>query len=84
MSAEQEPVDQSPWVSKLWSQKAKEEMKEEVAEEEEEEVAVVEELIKLEKQEVKDKTPDKLSRRPKMTSQPYEQCDLFEDHKRVG
>jgi len=67
----------SPWVSKLWNQKAKEEMKEEVAEEAEEEVAVVEELTSLEKQEVKDKTPELLSRRPKMTSQPYEQCDLF-------
>lgn len=56
----------------------------EVLEVVEEEVAVVEELTKLENKEVKDKTPDKLSRRPMMTSQPYEQCDLFEDHKRVG
>lgn len=56
----------------------------EVPEVVEEEVAVVEELTKLENKEVKDKTPDKLSRRPMMTSQPYEQCDLFEDHKRVG
>lgn len=56
----------------------------EVPEVVEEEVAVVEELTKLENKEVKDKTPDMLSRRPMMTSQPYEQCDLFEDHKRVG
>lgn len=56
----------------------------EVLEVVEEEVAVVEELTKLENKEVKDKTPDMLSRRPMMTSQPYEQCDLFEDHKRVG
>jgi hypothetical protein len=56
----------------------------EVPEVEEEEVAVVEELTKLENKVAKDKTPDKLSRRPMTTSQPYEQCDLFEDHKRVG